>query len=82
VIISTDLGGTLCGEPAALQSFNRMWLENFAFNKNNVLIYNTGRKLDSFLKLQKEQKLLQPAWLITRTGCYIYRFNKGVYEKN
>jgi hydroxymethylpyrimidine pyrophosphatase-like HAD family hydrolase len=72
LIISTDLGGTLCGDTESMRKFNNFYLENHYFEKNNTLIYNTGRGYKSFLEMRKRENLLNPNYLITRCGCGIF----------
>ena len=48
--LSSDLDGTMLGNEQEIQSFFRVWDDEYRGN-NSVLIYNTGRPLDSALGL-------------------------------
>lgn len=73
VIISTDIGGTLVGDEEGLKKFNLLYLQYFYFDKKNILIYNSGRSIQSYLKAEKEHNLIKPDYFISRCGVIIYK---------
>eukprot|EP00878_Enallax_costatus_P014266 GHUV01014922.1.p1 GENE.GHUV01014922.1~~GHUV01014922.1.p1 ORF type:complete len:413 (+),score=120.28 GHUV01014922.1:330-1568(+) len=75
VMIVSDLDGTMIGNDAATAAF-RDWWENEALLRGGLLVYNTGRALDSFKKLLQDKShcLAHPDVLISAVGTKIYNF--------
>jgi len=67
-VLATDLDDTLLGDPEALAQLND-WLGHN--RKKALLIYLTGRHLDSALRAIEEEKLLWPDILVTDVGARI-----------
>ncbi|EAS07546.1 sucrose-6F-phosphate phosphohydrolase (macronuclear) [Tetrahymena thermophila SB210] len=80
LIITTDLGGTLCGKPEATLEFMKYWIKYFWFDKSCKLIYNSGRGIHPFNLLMKRESLIMPDYYIGRCGSYIYLkdYTKGI----
>jgi len=75
IIISTDLGGTLCGIKEATIEFMKTWIRFFYFDKKSYLIYNTGRGIRTIYYLMRRECLILPDYYICRCGS-------GIYNKN
>ena len=73
-VLVTDLDGTLVDAPPfpLLHNFNRAWA---ARPPDSLLVYNTGRSLQSYLHLLSTAPLLTPDILVCSVGTEIYRFN-------
>lgn len=52
------------------------WIENFYFDKRNVLIYNTGRSIRTLYSLMRKEGLILPDYFIGRCGTNIFRKDK------
>uniref|UniRef100_A0A7S0QZA9 Sucrose phosphatase-like domain-containing protein n=1 Tax=Chlamydomonas leiostraca TaxID=1034604 RepID=A0A7S0QZA9_9CHLO len=73
VMVVSDLDGTMVGDDSATGTF-RGWWEEEAVPRGGVLVYNTGRSLESFLKLLLDKKhcLALPDALISAVGTKVY----------
>ncbi|KAL4434717.1 hypothetical protein ABPG74_017137 [Tetrahymena malaccensis] len=80
LIITTDLGGTLCGIPEATLEFMKYWIKHFWFDKSCKLIYNSGRGIHPFNLMMKRESLILPDYYIGRCGSFIYLkdYTKGI----
>ena len=76
VMVVSDLDGTMIGDDAATGAFKAFW-EDKAVPRGGVLVFNTGRALDSFLQLQKDKVhcLAHPDALISAVGTKVYDFD-------
>ena len=59
--------------------FITCYLKHFYFNSKNLLIYNSGRAMHSYLKAKEENNLIVPNYFISRCGVEIYENNKGQF---
>jgi len=78
LMLVSDLDGTMVGDDAATARFRDFWVEE-AVTRGSLLVYNTGRSLDSFGALQREKAhcLAQPDVLISAVGTRIYVHRAG-----
>jgi len=75
-MIVTDLDGTLVGDKSALDEFNKFWLSHCYLDSRKLLIYSTGRSLNSFVEnLKPKENLLWPDYLICGCGASIYSYD-------
>eukprot|EP00803_Ostreobium_quekettii_P004176 evm.model.scf_87.1 EVM.evm.TU.scf_87.1 scf_87:8029-14871(-) len=83
VLVVSDLDGTMVGNDAATGAFRDFW-EQEAVLRGSVLVYNTGRNLQSFkgLLAEKSGVLAVPDILISAVGTKIYRNNGGSFEED
>jgi sucrose-6-phosphatase len=70
-LLVTDLDNTLVGDEAALVQLNE-WLIDARAEKHVLLVYSTGRSLESYRQLCTETPLLSPDVLVTSVGTEIY----------
>lgn len=75
-IIFTDLDGTLLGDNKAIKDFNKYWLQNFYFDKNKLLAYNSGRCISEILPFFNNF-LIPPDFIIASTGSEVYFYEKS-----
>uniref|UniRef100_A0A7S3RAP8 Sucrose phosphatase-like domain-containing protein n=1 Tax=Dunaliella tertiolecta TaxID=3047 RepID=A0A7S3RAP8_DUNTE len=78
VMLVSDLDGTMVGDDAATAAFRNWWEEEAVTRgSGSVLVYNTGRSLDSFLGLMKEKGhfLAHPDALISAVGTKVHSFD-------
>ena len=73
VMVATDLDGTMLGDPKKIDTFFRVWNDEYKSNQS-ALVYNTGRPLDSALGLIERGELRQPTALICSEGTQIFWF--------
>ena len=73
-IILTDLDDTLLGDDAAIKEFNKFWLQNYFFDENKILVYNTGRSIQLVLSLFLEG-ILCPHYIVASTGSELYYYD-------
>jgi sucrose-6F-phosphate phosphohydrolase len=66
-LFSTDLDGTVVGDPAATQRFADFWQALPAVTRP-LLVYNSGRLIDDQLELLRETRLPQPDFIIGGVG--------------
>lgn len=71
LLLATDLDGTLVGDRAMLQQFNRL-VSSLRSRQKVKLVYVTGRSPESFAELQTTEALLEPDALIAAVGTEIY----------
>eukprot|EP00879_Flechtneria_rotunda_P009113 GHRR01009540.1.p1 GENE.GHRR01009540.1~~GHRR01009540.1.p1 ORF type:complete len:351 (+),score=105.97 GHRR01009540.1:250-1302(+) len=84
VMIVSDLDGTMVGDDVATTAFKEWW-ENEGVLRGGLLVYNTGRALDSFERLltEKAHCLGHPDILISAVGTKIYNFTPdGVWKED
>eukprot|EP00798_Chlamydomonas_sp_ICE-L_P016678 gene16678-22937_t len=69
VMVVSDLDGTMVGDDSATAEFKTFW-EDTAMQRGGMLVYNTGRALDSFLVLMNEKRhcMAHPDALISAVG--------------
>jgi sucrose-6-phosphatase len=70
-LLVTDLDNTLVGDEAALVQLNQ-WLIDARAQQDVLLVYSTGRSLESYRQLCREASLLSPDVLVTSVGTEIY----------
>jgi HAD superfamily hydrolase (TIGR01484 family) len=73
VMVATDLDGTMLGNPGQIDAFFKVWHTEYKAN-GSMLVYNTGRPLDSALGLIHSGQLPQPDALICSEGTQIFWF--------
>jgi hypothetical protein len=73
ILLVSDLDDTLVGDDEGLSAFAAWW-QTHGVPAGGRMVYNTGRALDSFERLLKEQqgRLLVPDVLICSVGTKIY----------
>ncbi|EFJ45705.1 hypothetical protein VOLCADRAFT_93844 [Volvox carteri f. nagariensis] len=76
VLVVSDLDGTMVGDDSATAAF-KSWWEDAGVLRGGVLVYNTGRSLDSFLELlrSKSSVMATPDALILAVGTCVYLRN-------
>lgn len=79
--LSTDVDGTLIGNPKALLNFERTW-ERLDPDRKPLLCYNTGRLTDDLLELIDLEPLPEPDFLICGVGTSIYDYRESQYIKS
>lgn len=75
-LFSTDLDGTLLGDPAAVRAFTATW-DHLKNGDRPLLCYNTGRLVEDTRKLVESGQIPAPDYLICGVGTAIYDFRKG-----
>ena len=75
-LFSTDLDGTLLGNPEATQRFVASWTALSAAERP-LLVFNSGRLIDDMRQLVSEGKLPQPDYYIGGVGTEIYDGRSG-----
>lgn len=70
-LFSTDLDGTLLGNPESTRRFKHTW-EALAGRQRPLLCYNSGRLVDDILKLLDTESLPRPDYVIGGVGTQLY----------
>ncbi|GMH38515.1 hypothetical protein BSKO_06399 [Bryopsis sp. KO-2023] len=80
VMVVSDLDGTMVGDDEATKAFKNFWQKQ-AVVRGSVLVYSTGRSLQSFQELLREKRhcLNVPDVLVSSVGTKIY-LNNGQGE--
>lgn len=80
VMVVSDLDGTMVGDDEATKAFRNFWQKQ-AVVRGSVLVYSTGRSLQSFQALLREKNhcLNVPDVLVSSVGTKIY-INNGLGE--
>ncbi|MEW5316387.1 MAG: hypothetical protein WDW38_007764 [Sanguina aurantia] len=83
VMVVSDLDGTMVGNDEASGAF-KAWWEESGVTRGGVLVYNTGRALDSFQALlsDKSHCLAHPDALISAVGTKVYEFESGRWRED
>ena len=71
---------TLFGHEEYLQEFYEHWIQNCLFDPQKKLIYATGRSFLSFCKLEAQNEIISPEYLICSNGTEIYHFDGDNYK--
>lgn len=69
-IFSTDLDGTVVGDPAATARFRDFW-QSLPENKRPLLVFNSGRLLDDQFELMEQVPLPRPDYVIGGVGTML-----------
>ena len=75
-LFSSDLDGTLLGNPESSHRFKQVW-EALPANRRPLLCYNTGRLLDDVLALIAAELLPKPDYIIAGVGTQLYDAQLG-----
>lgn len=75
-LFSSDLDGTLIGEPASTRRFRELW-DSLAGEHRPVLVYNSGRTIDDMRGLLAEGLLPTPDFLIGSVGTELFDMAVG-----
>jgi len=75
-LFSSDLDGTLLGNPEAATRFRDLW-QNLDPIRRPVLVYNSGRLIEDILELLKSGLLPEPDFLIGGIGTEMYSMHDG-----
>jgi sucrose-6F-phosphate phosphohydrolase len=75
-LFSSDLDGTLLGNPESAQSFKSTW-ELLPRKKRPLLVYNSGRLVTDMRKLIKAGELPVPDYLIGGVGTELFDCAEG-----
>jgi len=75
-LFSSDLDGTLLGNPEATQRFKAVWL-NLSTDKRPVLVYNSGRLIDDMRRFVSSGSLPPPDYYIAGVGTQIFEEKTG-----
>ncbi len=74
-LFSSDLDGTLLGNPESAQRFKASW-EALPHRTRPVLVFNTGRLVDDVCRLVEAGDLPAPDWLIGAVGTQVHDFRR------
>ena len=77
-LFSTDLDGTLLGNPESTQRFVTAW-ETLTEQERPLLVFNSGRLVGDMQNLVKEGKLPEPDFYIGGVGTQIFDPKTGRY---
>ena len=82
-MLVSDLDGTMVGDDAKTAAFSEVWHDRTSFPPGSVLVYSTGRSLQSFMELVTEKKdvMAIPDALICAVGTKIYKRLDTTTEK-
>ncbi len=77
------MDGTMVGDDAKTAAFSEVWHDRTSFPPGSVLVYSTGRSLQSFMELITEKKdvMAIPDALICAVGTKIYKRLDTTTEK-
>lgn len=70
-LFSTDLDGTLVGNPESMQRFKESW-EALPRESRPLLVYNSGRSITDTLSFSKARNLPEPDYVIGGVGTEFY----------
>lgn len=70
-LFSTDLDGTVVGNPEATRRFARFW-QSLPDDNRPVLVYNSGRLVEDQLALIEETGLPEPDFIIGGVGTMLH----------
>lgn len=76
-IFSSDLDGTLLGNPEATRRFKTAW-EGIPDAKRPILVYNSGRLVSDMLVLLENELLPLPEYLIGGVGTQLFDMRAGM----
>ena len=82
-LFSTDLDGTLLGNPESTRRFKQTW-DALSRRQRPLLCYNSGRLVDDILNLLKTEALPRPDYIIGGVGTQLYdaKRNQWIAEFN
>jgi len=75
-LLSSDLDGTLLGNPEATQRFKTAW-QSLPANTRPLLVYNSGRLIDNMRKLVASDQLPAPDYYICGLGTQVFDEKAG-----
>ncbi|MEM9445309.1 MAG: HAD-IIB family hydrolase [Verrucomicrobiota bacterium] len=75
-LFSTDLDGTLLGNPEAVAKFKQSW-EGLEPERKPLLILNSGRPHAEIMTVLEEQTLPEPDYIISLLGTDVWDCKKG-----
>jgi sucrose-6-phosphatase len=74
-LFSTDLDGTLLGNPESSQRFKQTW-ESLSRDRRPLLVFNTGRSAKDTLALVTARRLPEPDYVIGGVGTELFDFRR------
>jgi len=77
-LFSSDLDGTLLGNPEGTQRFKAAW-ERLPPRRRPLLVYNSGRLVDDLRRFVADATLPAPDYLIGGVGTQIFNFRTGQF---
>jgi len=71
ILLITDLDNTLVGDRPALEQLNQILMQA-RHAQDLLLVYSTGRSLESYKQLRQQEPMLTPDVLVTSVGTEVY----------
>ncbi len=75
-LFSSDLDGTILGNPAAVKRFKQAW-EAMLPAERPLLVYNSGRRVEDIMTFIEAKVLPDPDYVIGGVGTEIFNFTKS-----
>ena len=79
-LFSSDLDGTLLGNPESAQRFKHAW-EALESNARPLLVFNSGRSVKDTISLVAARRLPEPDYIIGGVGTELYNYREQSEER-